>query len=538
MKKKTLHQMLVKSGVASGLPLLLSLGIVQPALAQASSPAAAPAENAAPPAPATRAPDGAPGGNGATAAQTDAAPTGFWDRSNLFGDMGGLRTKLGDHGITLNLQETSEYLRNLSGGTSRGGAYDGLTQFGFSVDTEKAIGLPGGTFNVSGLQIHGTSLTARNLQLLQTASGIEAEATTRLWELWYQQSFANGRADVKVGQQSLDQEFMVSQYASTFINATFGWPVLPAVDMPAGGPAYPLSSLGVRLRAKPSDAWTVMAGVFDGNPAGGVGDAQQLNRHGTNFNLRNGALFIGELQYALNAPPADPKAPQAGLPGMYKLGVWYNSERFADPRYDTNGVPLADPASNGVAATHRGNYGFYAVADQMVWRPGADSPRSLNVFARVMGAPGDRNAVDFTLNAGVTLKAPFAGRDNDTAGLAVSYAKIGSRARGADGDTGVFQTPGYPVRRAETLIEATYQYQVTPWWQLQGISSTHSGRAAAFRTRTSRARVSATKRSSAYARRSRSEPFRFPHLSRLSLPAPRACRRRRHRARRPRGQIA
>ncbi|WP_373688348.1 hypothetical protein, partial [Burkholderia pseudomallei] len=35
MKKKTLHQMLVKSGVASGLPLLLSLGIVQPALAQA-----------------------------------------------------------------------------------------------------------------------------------------------------------------------------------------------------------------------------------------------------------------------------------------------------------------------------------------------------------------------------------------------------------------------------------------------------------------------------------------------------------------------
>lgn len=468
MKKKTLHQMLVKSGVASGLPLLLSLGIVQPALAQASSPAAAPAENAAPPAPATRAPDGVPGGNGATAVQTDAAPTGFWDRSNLFGDMGGLRTKLGDHGITLNLQETSEYLRNLSGGTSRGGAYDGLTQFGFSVDTEKAIGLPGGTFNVSGLQIHGTSLTARNLQLLQTASGIEAEATTRLWELWYQQSFANGRADVKVGQQSLDQEFMVSQYASTFINATFGWPVLPAVDMPAGGPAYPLSSLGVRLRAKPSDAWTVMAGVFDGNPAGGVGDAQQLNRHGTNFNLRNGALFIGELQYALNAPPTDPKAPQAGLPGMYKLGVWYNSERFADPRYDTNGVPLADPASNGVAATHRGNYGFYAVADQMVWRPGADSPRSLNVFARVMGAPGDRNAVDFTLNAGVTLKAPFAGRDNDTAGLAVSYAKIGSRARGADGDTGVFQTPGYPVRRAETLIEATYQYQVTPWWQLQG----------------------------------------------------------------------
>ncbi|AIO68277.1 carbohydrate porin [Burkholderia oklahomensis] len=463
--KKTIHHMLVKSGVVSGLPLLLSLGVAQPALAQAANAASAPAENATPAAAAAQSTPAAPAAQTAEAAP---APTGFWERSNLFGDMGGLRSKLGDHGITLNLQETSEYLRNLSGGTRRGGAYDGLTQFGFSVDTEKAIGLPGGTFNVSGLQIHGTSLTSRNLQLLQTASGIEAEGTTRLWELWYQQSFAGGRADMKIGQQSLDQEFMVSQYAGTFINATFGWPVLPAADMPAGGPAYPLSSLGVRLRYKPSDAWTVMAGVFDGNPAGGVGDAQRLNRHGTNFNLHNGALFIGELQYALNAPPADPKAPQpAGLPGMYKLGVWYNSERFDDPRYDTNGVSLADPASNGIAATHRGNYGFYAVADQMVWRPSADSPRSLNVFARVMGAPGDRNAIDFALNAGVTLKAPFAGRDNDTAGLAVSYAKVGSHARGIDGDTGVFTTPGYPVRRAETLVEATYQYQVTPWWQLQ-----------------------------------------------------------------------
>ncbi len=33
---------------------------------------------------------------------------------------------------------------------------------------------------------------------------------------------------------------------------------------------------------------------------------------------------------------------------------------------------------------------------------------------------------------------------------------------------GAFQTPGYPVRSAETVIEATYQYQVAPWWMLQG----------------------------------------------------------------------
>jgi porin len=452
--KNTTPPMLKKSGVLAGLPLLLSLGLAQNAAAQVAD-ATPPAPQEAASAPAADAPA--------------AAPTGFWERSNLFGDMGGLRSLLGDHGVTLNLQETSEYLNNLSGGTARGGAYDGLTQFGIVVDTDKAIGLPGGTFNVSGLQIHGTNLTQRNLQTLQTATGIEANATTRLWELWYQQALAGGKVDVRIGQQSIDQEFMVSQYAASFMNATFGWPVLPSVDMPAGGPAYPLSSLGVRLRLKPSDSWTVLAGVFNGNPAGsGVGDAQVLNAHGTNFNLHDGALIIGEVQYALNAAPADPKAAQpAGLPGTYKVGVWYNTQRFADPQYDSKGLSLANPDSNNVAATHRGNYGFYAVADQMVWREGPDSPRSLGVFARIMGAPGDRNLVDLGINAGVTLKAPFKGRDNDVVGLAVGYAKLGSHARALDGDTGVFTTPGYPVRTSETLIEATYQYQVTPWWQLQ-----------------------------------------------------------------------
>ncbi|SMG53654.1 carbohydrate porin [Paraburkholderia susongensis] len=457
--KKKLKTRLLLSGAPVSLSFLLSLAIAPCAFAQATG-------EAAPAATPTQAEPQTPA---AKADQTPPAPTGFWDRSNLFGDMGGLRPWLGNYGVTFNLQETSEYLNNLSGGTKRGGAYSGLTQFGLVVDTDKAIGLPGGTFNVSGLQIHGTSLTQRDLQTLQTASGIEADSTTRLWELWYQQSLLGGKMDVKVGQQSLDQEFMISQYATPFMNATFGWPGLPSVDMLAGGPAYPLSSLGVRVRAKPSDSWTVLAGVFDGNPAGnGVGDPQKLNAHGTNFNLGNGALFIGEVQYAINQPPANASDPQpAGLPGVYKLGFWYNTGRFDDPRFDNTGLSLANPASTGVPRSYKGNYSFYAVADQTVWRPSADSPQAVAVFARLMGAPGDRNLVDLGMNAGVTLKAPFKGRDNDVVGLAVGYLKIGSHASGFDSDTAAFTTPGYPVRGAETVVEATYQYQVTPWWQLQ-----------------------------------------------------------------------
>ncbi|HEX7933957.1 MAG TPA: carbohydrate porin [Paraburkholderia sp.] len=392
--------------------------------------------------------------------------TGLWTRQTLLGDMGGLRPWLGKYGVTFQLTETSEYLANLRGGLSRGGDYDGLTTATVQIDTQKAFGLPGGLFNVSGLQIHGRNLSADRLGTLNTASGIEAEGATRLWELWYQQSFLNKRVDVKVGQQSIDQEFITSTYAATFINTMFGWPALPSYDMPSGGPAYPLSAPGVRVRGQITPSLTALAGVYSGDPLGN----DSTNKSGTNFNLHNGALWIGELQYAINQP-ADGEmvgADSNRLPGTYKIGVWYNTNRFDDPRFDNTGLSLANPASTGIAQSHRGNYSIYAVADQMVWRPDPDEARSLGVFARVMGAPDDRNLVSFSANLGVVLKAPFKGRDNDSAGLAVTYVKVGKHAHDLDLDNRALLNSPYGVRTSETALEATYIYQVTPWWQLQG----------------------------------------------------------------------
>jgi porin len=391
--------------------------------------------------------------------------------SYLLGDMGGLRPALSKYGISFTISETSEGLGNITGGAKQGFEYDGLTQMDLQLDTERAFDLHGGLFNISGLQLHGRDLSADNLYTLQTASGIEGDRSTRLWELWYQQKFLDeDRLDVKVGQQSLDQEFMVSTNANLFANTMFGWAAVPSYDMPAGGPAYPLSALGVRFRAEPTHDLTVLAGVFDGNPAGtSVGDPQLADAHGTNFNLHNGALYIAELQYSVNQPVLgdldDGKS--HGLPGTYKLGVWYNNEKFSDLQYASNGVSLASSSSNGQPVLHPGDYSIYGVVDQMIWRPDPDGTRSLNFFTRLMGAPGDRNLLSFSGNLGLTLKAPFAGRDNDTAGLALGYVKVGSAATGLDADTAALSSGYSPVRNSETIIEATYQYQLNQWCQLQ-----------------------------------------------------------------------
>lgn len=395
-------------------------------------------------------------------------------RSTLLGDAGGLRTALGTLGVTVQIQDINEVFGNVSGGTRRGADYDGLTTVTLGLDTQKAFGLVGGTFNLSLLNIRGRDISTDNLSTLQTASGISAAPTTRLWEAWYQQAFLDGAFDVKLGQQSVNQEFITSQGAALFLNTVMGWPMLPSADLYAGGPAYPLSSLGVRLRAQPGGGLTVLTGVFQDNPPGGPFDADgQLlgsTRWGGNFNLRTGALFIAEVQYALNQPSSgqmdDGKHP-AGLPGTYKLGVWYDTAAFPSPQYDTEGSSLAAPASNGMPRMLRNNFSLYAVADQMVWRPDPTQPQALGVFARLMGAPDDRNLISFSVNAGVTLKAPLPGRDDDTLGLGLGVARLSSAARGLDADVGWFTATPYPVRSSETFIELTYQIQIAPWWELQ-----------------------------------------------------------------------
>jgi porin len=339
------------------------------------------------------------------------------------------------------------------------------------MDTQRAFGWYGGTFNVSALQVHGTNLSAANLGTLQTASGIEADRSTRLWELWYQQKFLDeDRLDVKVGQQSLDQEFMVSQNALLFVNTMFGWPMLPSADLPGGGPAYPLSALGIRVRARPTDSYTFLFGLFNGSPVtNSNGDPQQQNPSGTNFGLNGGALAIAEVQYAYPSLGAMVYPGEAEpLARTYKLGIWYDSEKFADQEFDNTGLSLANPATTGAPQMHRGDYGIYGVADQMIWRSPEDADTTANFFTRVMGTPEeDRNLIDFSLNAGLVFHEPIPGRDDDSFGVGMGFAKVGDHASGLDADTGVFTGSYYPVRSSETFFEMTYQYQLTPWCQLQ-----------------------------------------------------------------------
>ena len=359
--------------------------------------------------------------------------------------------------MTLGIQDAENFLGNVSGGVQQGATLQGLTTATLQISTEH-WGLPGGRFNVSALQIHGQSLSPFYLDDLQTANGDEAADATRLWELWYDQAFDRDAFDIKIGQQSIDQEFITSKYSALFVNTAAGWPLVPTADLYAGGPAYPLSSLGVRAQVKAPRNITIQAGAFDDNPPGGpfAADPQSDDAGGTRFNLNTGALFIAEIQFALNPSPSAGSA----LPGTYKLGVWYDTAAFPDQALDTQGLSLADPDSTGEPLQHQGSVSLYGVVDQTIWQSAAGG-RSLNLFARLMGAPADRNLISFSANGGLTLTDPLPGRSNDTAGIDLGVGQVSGQAAKLD------RASAAPVRGTETLVELTYQAQLTPWLQLQ-----------------------------------------------------------------------
>jgi porin len=158
------------------------------------------------------------------------------------------------------------------------------------------------------------------------------------------------------------------------------------------------------------------------------------------------------------------------LARVYRLGFWYDTEHFADQEYDNTGLSLANPKSTGIPAAHSGDYSIYAVMDQMIWRDpkDEDGDRAISIFARALGSPEeDRNLIDFSLNAGLTFHEPIFHRDDDNCGIGMGYAKVGDHAAGLDRDTDFYTGAFHPVRSGETFVEATYQYQLTAWCQLQ-----------------------------------------------------------------------
>ena len=181
-------------------------------------------------------------------------PSGdLWTRSTLFDDTAGLRSAMAPYGLALGITETSEILGNFTGGERRGAIYEGVTDLNLGLDLRTYFHWRG-VFFARAYQIHGRGLSANDLDNLNTASGLEADRTTRLFELWYEQHIGDWLR-VRIGQQSAGQEFLISSSAKLFVQRHLRL-AHPAVGRPARGRAgisagHPGGALSRRRRPGP-----------------------------------------------------------------------------------------------------------------------------------------------------------------------------------------------------------------------------------------------------------------------------------------------
>jgi porin len=379
------------------------------------------------------------------------------------GDPAGYRKWLAQRGVLYGLEYTNDVLSNVRGGTKTGTIDQGKLHGILTVDFGKLAGWNGLTGFINVFQIHNTGRIRRDyVGGLNTIAAIEAVPTTRLSELWLEQSFANGKATLKAGQLTADSEFFFSELSTMFLQSD--WPTIGAANLPSGGAAYPLSTPGVRLKVDPVKNVSLLLAVLNGDPAGPgpPSQAEIRNRYGLNFRVSDPPFVIGEAQFQRNMGKKD-----EGLATTLKLGGWGHFGQFDDQRIAIGGGLLADPAGSGMAIKHRGNNGLYAVIDQQLYRPkGGDQQSGISVYTRASMSPSDRNLIDAYIDGGITFGGMIPHRPDDRFGAAVIYAKFSDSFRAFDRDKLLFTGVG-PIRDYETNLELTYVAQIIPGWTVQ-----------------------------------------------------------------------
>lgn len=408
----------------------------------------------------------------------------FFEQDYLLGDWGGLRTELREErGVDFEFLYAASVPSAIDGGIKDGSVYEGALLMMMNVDTEKLGLWADGSFRASSLYMHsGKEFSANYVGDLNKVSLLDFPDTFRLWELFYEHKFLDGKVSLKAGQLDIGMDFLVTEYYNSigqlsFLNQTFFFPtmafnVYDQPYFPAGRHALastPYAAPGARLRVDFTPQVYAQVGGYDGNP--------DRTFHGTKFHLDGdeGALMYFELGYKNNQSEG-----ATGLPGNFKIGGWYHTDDFFDMYQATyvafdnyvaaNGIPLP-PISGGTAATHDGNYGLYFLADHMLWReqdPADPARQGLVGFFRASYAPPDRNLAELGIDGGLVYKGLIPGRDWDTLGIGFSYLKISDDLRAAQRDinAALFPFVGGPVLPEadhESVLEINYKLQLAAW---------------------------------------------------------------------------
>jgi porin len=358
---------------------------------------------------------------------------GSWlAQDTVTGDWGGLRTRAEAAGLTVEGNYQTDLLANPIGGEQQGFAYDGLMEISLDFDLEKLAGLEGTSFFIAGYWASGDDLSDTKIGNLIDVSQVFDGRTVRLGQAYLEQKLFGDALDVAIGRLTTGDDFATSDLYDSYVSSGVnGSPFA----IPENLPSFTTDSVaqwGVRAVLQPAEQIHLAAGVYNADPG-----VAKDGKHGVDFvlNLQDGVLAIAEAGYQWNQAEGD-----TGLPGNATIGGYYDSSDFDS--FDESGKQ------------RDGNYGFYLLLDQMVYREGGPdsdkgSDQGLTPWAAFTFTPLERvNTIPFSASGGLVYQGLISGRDDDLTALAVYYGKFSDKLQD---------------QNAETVVEANHRFQLTPW---------------------------------------------------------------------------
>ena len=370
----------------------------------------------------------------------DAAPPapysgGFFSRSTLTGDWGGVRNDLAAKGITIDVSLTQVGQGVVEGGKNGKWEYGGRGELLGNLDTQKLGLWPGGFFT---LELEGNYNNAVNAKTgaLMPANTNQLFPTLPAGNFNVPQlSFAQflspyaggfaGKLDTSSGDANA---FAHGKGDDQFMNLAFN--INPTLLLIA-----PYSTLGAGIIVLPTK-----------DPASAILQFSVIQANGTAEEPGFDDLSVHKLTFAGEGRV---RTGFFGLSGHQLVGAGYSNKQFTsiDQR-------LAATIGKVQLQKRDGSWSVYYNFDQFLYEP--EPERGIGVFARFGAADGDPNFMQYFYSLGVGSKGLIPGRPNDQFGIGYYYIDINNPTLTTLRRTREFL-------RSEWGFEAYYNVAITPW---------------------------------------------------------------------------
>jgi len=305
----------------------------------------------------------------------------------------------------------------VDGGTKKGEPSLGLLVAGF--DWAPAA-MSGGKLHAEVQSMHGRSPSdyAGDFNAL---SNIDFDEGARLFQAWYGREADWGAW--KTGLLALDDDFMISDCGSLFINAGFG--PIPTQSGNVAAPIWPIGGIGAHAILNLSKTSSLQLGAYDGD-AGSF----TSNDNGLNNALDENEGYMLMVEYAKSIE-------SLGGQTTWKLGGYHHTgNQFMHQQ--------TGKSENGLSS-------LYLVIDHT-------KSDKLSSWARLSSSLDDEiSTVATHLDGGIVFSGPLPNRPDDQLGIGFLRTDFG--------DEYLTATPN--VSHAESVLELTYHAAISENFHFQ-----------------------------------------------------------------------